>query len=369
MPTTDFYSDDMLQKKYKETGIPPRALLSVQEYMDACANFYGILPIDDAWTILDSLMSQSKFGVRITDKQFKSVLKIMARDEDRAGYIMPKRDLFVDGDDTLLLISKYYLIDDTDECDLDRLHQYYDFKDRSQLPPVIENWDKFYDLYQAQLGKGLHIPDDLIEYADSEYYEMTPQVVDMICFLETRVSGINPAEDEDEEREIVAETAMEDFINIIQNASIPFGNTLSKTMEMYQLYDFKPMDKEAAGTFVRLFTELSNNTRLPANRGYTPKELSSTRRGGPTSIAFGPGIRNAIRSGDLNADELRQTIFAQSEWPLNLRSSMLGEIDKIQPGKEKWGGGTVVKMVPKVGPNDPCPCGSGKKYKKCCGRG
>jgi len=20
------------------------------------------------------------------------------------------------------------------------------------------------------------------------------------------------------------------------------------------------------------------------------------------------------------------------------------------------------------GPNDPCPCGSGKKYKKCCGR-
>ena len=28
---------------------------------------------------------------------------------------------------------------------------------------------------------------------------------------------------------------------------------------------------------------------------------------------------------------------------------------------------TVVK-APKVGRNDPCPCGSGKKYKKCCGR-
>jgi len=26
------------------------------------------------------------------------------------------------------------------------------------------------------------------------------------------------------------------------------------------------------------------------------------------------------------------------------------------------------KSVPKVGRNDPCPCGSGKKYKKCCGR-
>lgn len=27
------------------------------------------------------------------------------------------------------------------------------------------------------------------------------------------------------------------------------------------------------------------------------------------------------------------------------------------------------RKVTKVGPNDPCPCGSGKKYKKCCGAG
>ena len=26
----------------------------------------------------------------------------------------------------------------------------------------------------------------------------------------------------------------------------------------------------------------------------------------------------------------------------------------------------VVRDAPKVGRNDPCPCGSGKKYKKCC---
>ncbi len=29
--------------------------------------------------------------------------------------------------------------------------------------------------------------------------------------------------------------------------------------------------------------------------------------------------------------------------------------------------GTVVREDAKVGRNDPCPCGSGKKYKKCCG--
>src|SRR5205085_5060441 len=27
-----------------------------------------------------------------------------------------------------------------------------------------------------------------------------------------------------------------------------------------------------------------------------------------------------------------------------------------------------VRHAGKVGRNDPCPCGSGKKYKKCCGR-
>ncbi len=31
-------------------------------------------------------------------------------------------------------------------------------------------------------------------------------------------------------------------------------------------------------------------------------------------------------------------------------------------------GAQPVRKANKVGPNDPCPCGSGKKYKKCCGR-
>ncbi len=34
-----------------------------------------------------------------------------------------------------------------------------------------------------------------------------------------------------------------------------------------------------------------------------------------------------------------------------------------RPGKKK-----PVIAAPKVGRNDPCPCGSGKKYKKCCGK-
>ncbi len=35
--------------------------------------------------------------------------------------------------------------------------------------------------------------------------------------------------------------------------------------------------------------------------------------------------------------------------------------------REQKSSTTVVKPE-KIYPNDPCPCGSGKKYKKCCGR-
>ena len=34
--------------------------------------------------------------------------------------------------------------------------------------------------------------------------------------------------------------------------------------------------------------------------------------------------------------------------------------------KQQKASGTIRKGK-KIFPNDPCPCGSGKKYKKCCG--
>nr|MBP7460864.1 SEC-C domain-containing protein [Candidatus Delongbacteria bacterium] len=43
-----------------------------------------------------------------------------------------------------------------------------------------------------------------------------------------------------------------------------------------------------------------------------------------------------------------------------------GEPEPEIPAEAK--GHTLRRMQPKIGPNEPCPCGSGKKYKKCCGR-
>lgn len=39
---------------------------------------------------------------------------------------------------------------------------------------------------------------------------------------------------------------------------------------------------------------------------------------------------------------------------------------KFKEGQIK-GAGPVKRIEPKIGRNDPCSCGSGKKYKKCCG--
>jgi SEC-C motif-containing protein len=51
------------------------------------------------------------------------------------------------------------------------------------------------------------------------------------------------------------------------------------------------------------------------------------------------------------------------------------ELSRFSRHKDRWyytdgkivTGGTVRNDGAKVGRNDPCPCGSGKKYKKCCG--
>ena len=38
--------------------------------------------------------------------------------------------------------------------------------------------------------------------------------------------------------------------------------------------------------------------------------------------------------------------------------------DDANPEKKQ----PVVNQEPRVGRNEPCPCGSGKKYKQCCGK-
>ena len=47
---------------------------------------------------------------------------------------------------------------------------------------------------------------------------------------------------------------------------------------------------------------------------------------------------------------------------------ILGKDKMIEIAREYKSSRTVRRDTPKVGRNDPCPCGSGKKYKHCCGK-
>lgn len=65
-------------------------------------------------------------------------------------------------------------------------------------------------------------------------------------------------------------------------------------------------------------------------------------------------------------------------WKQGHASEDLSDLDDVLKGKKKKHkasdepsvpkGTPVVNADKKIYPNDPCPCGSGKKYKKCCGK-
>lgn len=54
-------------------------------------------------------------------------------------------------------------------------------------------------------------------------------------------------------------------------------------------------------------------------------------------------------------------LYTLPQWADIFSQEKLNEITKAQKASK-----TVVKDK-KIGRNEPCPCGSGKKYKKCCG--
>ena len=63
-------------------------------------------------------------------------------------------------------------------------------------------------------------------------------------------------------------------------------------------------------------------------------------------------------------------VEAKASWLYELPqwSEILSAETRTELYKKQKASGTVRREGHKIYPNDPCPCGSGKKYKKCCGR-
>lgn len=59
---------------------------------------------------------------------------------------------------------------------------------------------------------------------------------------------------------------------------------------------------------------------------------------------------------------------AQHEQAENMSQQAKAQANRTMASGRQNANVTVVRTSPKVGRNDPCPCGSGKKFKNCCGR-
>lgn len=103
-----------------------------------------------------------------------------------------------------------------------------------------------------------------------------------------------------------------------------------------------------------------------------------------TMVGFLDGIDDSLKEKN-NIEELEEDtpvslafdkeklyknmVDAKAEWLYELPAwkEIFSEEKLKELYKEAKKMNTIVKG-PKIGRNDPCPCGSGKKYKKCCGR-
>ena len=63
-------------------------------------------------------------------------------------------------------------------------------------------------------------------------------------------------------------------------------------------------------------------------------------------------------------EEFLQDLYKNACMGTDSVTTVLGKTKDEKPFVQK----TVVNDLPKVGRNQPCPCGSGKKYKNCCGK-
>ena len=71
-------------------------------------------------------------------------------------------------------------------------------------------------------------------------------------------------------------------------------------------------------------------------------------------------IAKRMEADGVNFKSIRQ----MKKWMKDHEAELRAENPDATPKVE-----TVVHDGPRIGRNDPCPCGSGKKYKKCCGAG
>lgn len=136
-----------------------------------------------------------------------------------------------------------------------------------------------------------------------------------------------------------------------------------KEKEIYKQLLANP-DEEVKGTVSELATKYK--TDLMFMTGFldgindslkTPNPIETMEENTEVSLAFD---KELLYKNMVGADA--DWLYGLPEW-----EEIFDEETRKVLYKEQKSSTTVVKED-KVYPNDPCPCGSGKKYKKCCGK-
>ena len=142
----------------------------------------------------------------------------------------------------------------------------------------------------------------------------------------------------------------------------------------------KLQDKQVKDNMVKYMLSRLRFNRIHAEM--LTEEWSSYVKNGENPVLFTEHIFG--RNNFASFDQLKQLLaFASASFmndlnnwsikgntPKALRRMSLSElrIAAEDPAEAEAPGQTGVKQTAKAGRNDPCPCGSGKKYKKCCGK-
>lgn len=118
-------------------------------------------------------------------------------------------------------------------------------------------------------------------------------------------------------------------------------------------------EEKMINELLELLVTAHNNTRMKENRGYKPSEMVRKK-----SVDKMPTIVPASSNAAAILKDAAPQLQAMGV-PVDLN----GNTDVIQTAMFPSGlNGGPIRVEKKIYPNDPCPCGSGKKYKKCCGK-
>lgn len=205
-----------------------------------------------------------------------------------------------------------------------------------RYPAVIDDYiidhideDEYEEILNQQAGKPLYIPskEKLLSFDEVDSPEGTIYEEHMLAFLK---------------KELKIKDAEELLMELIGN--IRMGDNMEEALATIEEWAGKFFNMQQMNRLLQVYNELHNHTRMPINRGHSPAELRKYMpQRGPAELSFGPGILQAIENGTMDGHELIS-------------------------GIEKIGLKVAAETKEKVGRNDTCPCGSGKKYKNCCGK-